>query len=103
MSAVGASRIRVAEWGSIPLTANLISLVPFDDGQGDEILVALDTEGNYYWLWVCEVVGYGNKVFLTQDPVYGGDVLQDPDLMFTVTGGVVDDCAGLALVLAFGD
>jgi hypothetical protein len=28
----------------------------------------------------------------------GVDVLQDPDLKFTVTGGVVDDCVPLALV-----
>jgi hypothetical protein len=99
MSAVGVSRIRVAEWGNIPLTATLISLVPFPSGVGDqEVLVGLDTLGNYFWMFACVIEGVGNKVFLAQDSVYGVDVLQDPDLKFTVTGGVVDDCVPLALV-----
>jgi hypothetical protein len=99
MSAVGVSRIRVAEWGNIPLTATLISLVPFPSGVGDqEVLVGLDTLGNYFWLFACVIEGVGNKVFLAQDSVYGVDVLQDPDLKFIVTGGVVDDCVPLAFV-----
>jgi hypothetical protein len=99
MTAVGASRMRVAEWGNIPLTATLLSLVPFPDGTGnEEVLVGLDTLGNYFWLFVCDVYGYGNKVFLAQDQTYGSDVLQDPNLKFTVTGGVVNDCEPLALV-----
>lgn len=98
MTAVGASRMRVAEWGNIPLTATLLSLVPFPDGSGEEVLVGLDTLGNYFWLFVCDVYGYGNKVFLAESQVYGGDVLQDPGLKFTVTGGDVNECEPLALV-----
>jgi hypothetical protein len=102
MSALGVSRLRVAEWGKIPLTAAMISLVPFPDGNGHDVLVGLDTLGNYYWLFVCTIEGIGkeggNKVFLAKDATYGAGVLQDPGLKFTVTGGVVDDCAGLALV-----
>jgi hypothetical protein len=99
MTAVGASRMRVAEWGNIPLTATLLSLVPFPDGTGkEEVLVGLDTLGNYYWLFMCDVYGYGNKVFLAKDQMYGGSVLQDPNLKFTVTGGDVNDCEPLALV-----
>jgi hypothetical protein len=39
-----------------------------------------------------------SKVFLVQDQTNGTSVLQDPGLKFTVTGGVVDDCEGLASV-----
>ena len=31
------------------------------------------------------------------DPTNGAGILQDPDLRFTVTGGLVNDCAVLAL------
>jgi hypothetical protein len=73
--------------------------VPFPDGKDDEeVLVGLDTLGNYFWSVVCDVLGYGNKVFLVQDQTYGTSVLQDPGLKFTMAGGVVDDCEGLALV-----
>jgi hypothetical protein len=99
VSAVGVSRIRVAEWGKIPLTATLISFVPFPSGVGDQdVLDGLNTLGNYFRLFACVIEGVENKVFLAEDSVYGVDVLQDLDLKFTVTGGVVDDCVPLALV-----
>jgi hypothetical protein len=73
--------------------------VPFPDGKDDEeVLVGLDTLGNYFWLVVCDVLRYRNKMFLVQDQTHGTSVLQDPGLKFTVAGGVVDDCEGLALV-----
>ena len=61
------------------------------------VFVAVDTLGNYFWLYACAIEGQQNKVFLVNDPSNGQGILQNPDLMFTVTGGVVNDCAPLAL------
>ena len=60
-------------------------------------MVAVDTLGNYFWLYVCAIENQQNKVFLVNDPTNGAGILQDPDLRFTVTGGLVNDCAVLAL------
>jgi hypothetical protein len=99
MSSVGASRIRLAPWGSIPHTAQLINLAPISAG-GQTILVAVDTLGKFFWLYVCAIANQQNKVFLANNPTNGAGILQDPQLRFTVTGGLVNDCAVLALTAA---
>ena len=97
MTSVGASRLRLGAWGEIPLTANLINLVPMSTGT-EEILVAIDTLGNYYFPFVCGIQDQLNKVFLAQDPATGASVLESSDLIYTVVGGVASNCAPLALV-----
>lgn len=99
ITAVGASRLRLAAWGSIPETAQLINLAPISAGSTN-ILVAVDTLGNYFWLYVCAIQDQQNKIFLVNDPANGEGLLQDPSLKFTVTGGIVNDCAALALTAA---
>ncbi|KAJ5934395.1 hypothetical protein N7466_003942 [Penicillium verhagenii] len=97
MSAVGASRLRLGAWGEIPKTANLISLVPMSTGS-EEILVAIDTLGNYYFPFVCGIQNQLNKVFLVADVDNGASVLESDDLLYTVVGGVASNCNVLALV-----
>jgi hypothetical protein len=63
IAAVGASRIRLASWGSIPETATLISLAPVTVGTST-IYVAVDTLGNAFWLYVCAIEDQQDKVFL---------------------------------------
>ncbi|CEO58271.1 hypothetical protein PMG11_03002 [Penicillium brasilianum] len=96
MSAVGSSRLRLGAWGEIPNTANLINLVPMSDGSED-ILVAIDTLGNYYWPFVCAIQDQLNKVFLVQDYEMGASVLEGADPVCTVAGGVASNCSALAL------
>ncbi|OOQ89640.1 hypothetical protein PEBR_07322 [Penicillium brasilianum] len=96
MSAVEASHLRLGAWGEIPNTANLINLVPMSDGSED-ILVAIDTLGNYYWPFVCAIQDQLNKVFLVQDYEMGASVLEGADLVYTVAGGVASNCSALAL------
>lgn len=96
MSQVGASRLRLGAWGEIPLGAQLVTLVPFAVGS-DNLLVAMDTLGNYFFPFMCDLQGQLNKVFLVQDTDNGADVLESPDLVYTVTGGVTQNCTVLAL------
>ena len=92
----GASRLRLAAWGSIPKTAELISLVSVGSSAGS-MIIAADTKGNSFFMYACAINGQQNKVFLSKDSVNGASVLQDPSLKFTVTGGVVNDCVPLVL------
>ncbi|KAK6076722.1 hypothetical protein SCUP234_07117 [Seiridium cupressi] len=98
MSKLSVSRLRLGAWGSIPLGAQLVSLVPFNDGNGNNVLVILDTSGNYYWPIVCALDGKLNKVFIAQDPDEGPEILMsNGDLRYILTGGDVTDCGPLAL------
>lgn len=97
MSAVGASRLRLGAWGEIPKTANLINFVPMSTGS-EEILVAIDTLGNYYFPFVCGIQDQLNKVFLVADVDTGASVLESDDLLYTIVGGVASNCSVLALV-----
>ncbi|KKK16874.1 hypothetical protein AOCH_005736, partial [Aspergillus ochraceoroseus] len=97
MNETGVSRIRLGAWGEIPETAQLVSLVPFSTGS-DEILVAVDTQGQYSFLFVCALENQVNKVFLVQDPTTGAATLESADLMYTVVGGAASDCVPLAMV-----
>ncbi|KAF3009214.1 hypothetical protein E8E14_007660 [Neopestalotiopsis sp. 37M] len=98
MSKLSVSRIRLGAWGSIPKGAQLASFVPFNDGNGNEVLVVLDTSGNYFWPVVCALDGQLNKVFIAQDPEEGPETLMsNGDLRYILTGGDVTDCGPLAL------
>ncbi|KAK9415725.1 hypothetical protein SUNI508_10203 [Seiridium unicorne] len=101
MSKLSVSRLRLGAWGSIPLGAQLVSLVPFNDGNGNNVLVILDTSGNYYWPIVCALDGKLNKVFIAQDPDEGPEILMsNGDLRYILTGGDVTDCGPLALIVS---
>jgi hypothetical protein len=96
MTAVNASRLRLAAWGSIPIGAQLVEFAPITIGT-DTMLVAFDTLGNFYWPFMCGFEGSLNKVFLVQDLHQGADLLKSADLQFIVTGGIAESCGPLAL------
>ncbi|KAI1846343.1 hypothetical protein JX265_010928 [Neoarthrinium moseri] len=99
MSTLSVSRLRLAAWGSIPIGAMLASFVPFDDGNGNNVLVVLDTTGNYFWPVLCGFDGALNKVFIAQDYEQGPDILlENGDLRYILSGGDATDCGLLALM-----
>ncbi|GAM91148.1 hypothetical protein ANO11243_091950 [Dothideomycetidae sp. 11243] len=90
MKASGVSRLRLASWGSIPQDANLAMLVQVGDHDGTSLMLAIDTESNYFYPIVCLLNGQDNKVFLVKDPS-NIDFVADQSLRYTVTGGVVSE------------
>ncbi|GAM85471.1 hypothetical protein ANO11243_034780 [Dothideomycetidae sp. 11243] len=102
MGNMSVSRLRLAAWGSIPLTANLISLTPMTvPGYTTPMLVALDTLGDYFFPVACSLVGQtGVKILLVKDSSADLSYLSAAELETTVMGGVVDECNPLALSAA---
>ncbi|KAF2148003.1 hypothetical protein K461DRAFT_316433 [Myriangium duriaei CBS 260.36] len=96
MKTYGVSRIRVAAWGSIPKTANLISLSQIAGTSGAALLLAIDTLGNYFYPVVCTYSDQSNKVFLAKD-INQRSTLVQPSLRYIITGGNVTQCDPLAL------
>jgi hypothetical protein len=83
MSTVGASRLRLASWGNIPIGAELANLVPFSSG-ADTVLVAVDSLGNYSWPFVWGFKEQLNKDSLVKDTGNGVRTWESPDLTYTV-------------------
>ncbi|KAF1986426.1 hypothetical protein K402DRAFT_454406 [Aulographum hederae CBS 113979] len=98
----GVSRIRLAEWGRIPLGARLISLAPFEGDDGRTFLQAVDPSGDFAFLAVCGMLGQKNKVFLVSDLRYAQELLERAEVRFTVTGGVVKECSALVVAAVAG-
>lgn len=96
MSTVGASRLRPASWGNISIGAELVNLVPSSSGT-DTMLVAVDSLGNYFWPFVCGVQEQLNKDSLVKDAGNDAATLENPDLTYTVIGGVASSCSPLPL------
>ena len=99
MSTYGVSRFRLAALTEMPLTSQLLTLVPIDhdgDPSTPAVLVAADTQGGAYYLFSCVVAGE-NKVFVVQDPGTGAEVLGSEEVRFSVTGGLVEGCGPIAL------
>ncbi|RFU77285.1 hypothetical protein TARUN_4961 [Trichoderma arundinaceum] len=98
ISAVGASRLRLASWDAIPIGAELIMLFPTVASTGETILVALDSTHNIFFPFVCTIEGQLNKIFLVSDAATGEATLTNPDLTYTVIGGIAQSCVSLAMV-----
>lgn len=97
MTAHGASRFRLAAWGSIPHGARLLTLTPLKSGDVTA-LIAVDTLGHFYFPVLCSFEGAQQaKVFLVKDPTADLSFIADPELRFIMTGGVVSTCNPLAL------
>lgn len=98
MSTYSASRLRLAAWGSIPHSANLISFAPLQVTSNTTFLVGLDSLGNHYYPVTCSFQGpMPMKVFLVKDSMADLSFLADEELQTVMTGGVVDQCNPLAL------
>lgn len=97
LAAHGASRFRLAAWGSIPHGARLLTLTPFKSGDVTALL-AVDTLGHFFFPVLCSFEGAQQaKVFLVKDPTADLSFIADPELRFILTGGVVSQCNPLAL------
>ncbi|KAL7809403.1 hypothetical protein V8C44DRAFT_334402 [Trichoderma aethiopicum] len=98
ISAVGASRLRMGSWDAIPIGAEMITLFPTVSSTGATILVPMDSMQNIFYPIVCDIKGQLNKLFLVSDKDSGAAALMDPDLRYTVVGGVAQTCVPLAMV-----
>ncbi|KAL6859497.1 hypothetical protein J3F83DRAFT_763284 [Trichoderma novae-zelandiae] len=98
IAAVGASRLRVGTWDAIPTGAQMIMLFPTVTSTGATVLVPMDSLQNVFYPFVCDIKGQLNKIFLVEDKDSGAATLMDPDLRYTVVGGVAQNCVSLAMV-----
>lgn len=106
MSATGVSRIRVADAENIPIGAEEIVLVPYEDdtvGTTQPLYYPLNIKGDTFYPAVCHYTDdQPSKMFIMNDPVLGLTQLLNPDIKYTITGGNVDDCRILPLVQSLG-
>ncbi|PKK50492.1 hypothetical protein CI102_5673 [Trichoderma harzianum] len=98
ISVVGASRLRLGTWDAIPIGAEMIMLFPTVTSTGVTVLVAMDSTQNLFYPFVCDIEGQLNKIFLVSDATTGVSKLMDPELTYTVIGGVAQSCVSLAMV-----
>ncbi|OJJ45109.1 hypothetical protein ASPZODRAFT_144413 [Penicilliopsis zonata CBS 506.65] len=97
MDAYGVSRLRIADLADTPLTAQLITLVPFSTSAGTAY-AALDTLGQVFVLSWCNAADWlGAKVFLTRDYSTTLETLASADVQWIVTGDEVTECYPLLL------
>ncbi|KAL9060466.1 MAG: hypothetical protein Q9162_000639 [Coniocarpon cinnabarinum] len=95
MAAYNVSRLRMSFEDEIPRTSDVIALSP--QTSEDNVLLAVDSLGNGYGLVLCDFEGGADsKVFLVSDES-GLDTLKVEKLRYTVTGGVVTGCEGIAM------
>lgn len=101
MEELGVSRFRLSELADLPITSDLVSLasVNYDsDPNTPGFIVAVDTAGSAFYTVICDYEDdQDSKFFLVKDVEAGIATLQNRDLMFTVTGGPVTECAFWAL------
>jgi hypothetical protein len=99
MSTLQVSRLRLGAWGKIPNGAQLASFIPINDGKGNDVLVTVDTSGNFFWPILCSLDKKLNKVFIAKDAAAGPGILSgNGDMSNIITGGNVTQCMPLALV-----
>jgi len=88
LKALGVSRLRLADETNFPVSGSLVGLVGIKTG-GSNLMAAVDTRGNIYYLASCNLQGQNTKVFVVKDPDAGLAMLQTAVASWTVTGGVV--------------
>jgi hypothetical protein len=91
---LNASRIRLGDQYSFPRTALVVGLAGVKVGSSN-LVVALDTNGAIYYLVACNYVdtSLGSKLFVVSDQGTGLANLVSPLGSWTVTGGIVSNCA----------
>lgn len=63
-----------------------------EDSTTEDIFVAVDMDGTPFYPILCDIADQASKLFLAADPIKGPEALLNPDLMYTLTGGVVESC-----------
>jgi hypothetical protein len=96
MTTYGVTCFRLSYGDAIPKTAQPPSIIALDYDDNDAtkpVFVAADLAGSFYYTVVCAIDGEYSKVFLVADIDAGVETLKKPELVYTVTGGVVSDCS----------
>lgn len=84
----------------VPKGAKLITLVELRDDQGHKIIVAATTAGEYFYSMMCGMQGGLNKILLVRDVQSSKRVLESSDAKYTVTGGRLEECVPVPIVIA---
>lgn len=98
-AAYNVSRLRLNDLTATPNGARMTTLVPLaGDAASDPVLYApVDTAGNVGYLAICNIYNQVSKVFMVADYNASLALLSSPALQNTIVGGVVSECAPLAL------
>ena len=97
MDTYGVSRFRASYVSEIPKTGDALFLKPI--GDGDDSIVAVDTQGNVFFIMTCQIPSRGTMTFLAKDPDAGAITLQSAEVQNTITGGLVSECFLAPLVM----
>ncbi|KAL2067278.1 hypothetical protein VTL71DRAFT_1702 [Oculimacula yallundae] len=108
MNATGASRLRVAYEEDIPIGAQVVILAemrgndtdPTNDTDNDAFYIAIDEQMEPYYPVMCTYAdGSAGKLFVVKDPEKGVELLQSADVQFSITGGVVEACYTIPIMM----
>ncbi|KAF2436007.1 hypothetical protein EJ08DRAFT_691901 [Tothia fuscella] len=100
MDKYGVSRLRSADVNHLPWTSRLVFLVALDvpvtnGSSPNGLYLALDTQGNWFFPIVCQYTdgqGLDSTVYIVKDIDQGKNMLESPEVRYTVTGGIVKQC-----------
>jgi hypothetical protein len=100
VSKTGVSRLHLVGANAVPQGSEIVVLVEFPTSAGN-IYAPVDTNGDAYLLAWCNIdfgTGPTSKIFLVKDYATGLTALSNPDLLYTIIGGVVvGECSALDL------
>lgn len=98
LAKLGVSRLRLATWQNLPKGSHVITMATVPTGNGTErMLMGVDPQGNYAWIYCCAIENEPNKMFLASNWTTGGDTLQSPEMQSIVTGGPASACLPIAM------
>lgn len=104
MEAAGVSRLRVSNQQSVPESGTIVAFVADDSeessGEDGGYFAALDPDMNVFYPVLCTYSdGNPAKLFLAADPEKGPELLQSADVEYSITGGKVDKCYTMPLLM----
>lgn len=98
LAKLGVSRLRLATWQNLPKGSHIITMATVPTGNGTErMLMGVDPQGNYAWIYCCSIENEPNKMFLASNWTTGGATLQSPEMQSIVTGGPASACLPIAM------
>ncbi|KAL8369786.1 hypothetical protein RB595_000224 [Gaeumannomyces hyphopodioides] len=101
MAAVGVSRLVVGDEADIPKQAVPVALSPDDlNAEDGYYYLAVDPDYNVFYPVMCGYAdGSSPRLFVARDPVKGVEMLESPDVAYSVTGGKVTKCYAMQLLM----
>ncbi len=77
-------------------------MVDYDDATSTPgIFVPTDATFNPYYTVLCNLDGLTSKIFLVNDTTAGIQTLMQPEMQYTITGGVANNCTLFGLQSTF--